>query len=562
MDLVYKNGKLTSIQSRGNGEVGEDLTHLRDAISGIVPEFISTEIKGIMEIRGEVLMSKKMLEVLNTEKIKNGEKPFANTRNAAAGSLRLLDIEEVRQRQLIFVPHSFGIVEDENLKYVNHSELMTILQAEGFLSICDFLEWYSTEPDTSFITQYINTLSDMRPVMEYDIDGVVLKLNDRYFYSELGYTAKFPRFAVAYKFTAMSATTTLRDIILQVGRTGVITPVAEFDPIELKGVIVTRATLHNENIIKNLQIGIGDTITVIRSGDVIPKIVDCMHTADKVFEIPDMCPVCNGPTTMTPDGTIRRCINPECPAILEQKLTHFASRDAFNIQGMGEKQIQMLIKEKILNSPVDFFTFDPKDLVNKEGIGEVLATKLFKNCQEAKTIAFANFIYALGIPDIGITTAKKLAAHFKDIHALMNASLEELKSLLGGEVAATSIYDFFTNENNISLLELLDEVGVRVKEETKEAINNLIQKDTKYVVLTGKFSIGTYEIPRRLLLKKMTQFGMEYQSNVTKKTSLVVLGKDYSPRKKEAAEKFNIDVMDVDTFLNLIGFTVEDVEYE
>ncbi len=543
ISLIYENGILVRGITRGDGKRGDDVTHNVKTIRSI-PLRIKEKRK--VEVRGEVFLSKEAFEKINREKELKGEPLFANPRNAAAGTMRLLDPKEVARRGLdIFVYYIFI---NDTEPFDTHYENLKFLKALGF----------KVNPNSRLnknINEVINFCKEWEPKREeldYDVDGIVVKVNDINLQKKLGATSKFPKWAIAYKFPPKQVRTRIKDIIVQVGRTGAITPVAVLEPVEVAGSTVSRATLHNEDEIRRKDIRIGDWVWLVKSGDVIPKITGVIkerRTGDeKEFKMPEYCPSC-GAKLYKPEGeAIWRCPNVSCPAKLKGSILHFVSRDAMNIEGMGESLVQQLLDKKMLKDIADIYYLDPEKIEKLERMGKKSTENLMREIEKSKKNELYRLIYGLGIRLVGEYTAKLLASHFKSLDSLMNVGKEELTEINEiGEKVAESIVIFFNEERNLRVIEKLRKAGL-----------NFYQKKEKEPVLAkfqGLQFVFTGELDKysRSEAKKIVEsLGGRVSSSVSKKTDYVVVGKNPGS-KFEKAKSLGVKILNENEFLKLIG---------
>ncbi len=546
VSVRYENGILTLGATRGDGIRGEDVTANVRTIRNVPLKLFGDDIPEVIEVRGEVIMFKKDFEELNKERASKGEPLFANPRNAAAGSLRQLDPKITAQRKLHMI--AYGIGEVIGKTFEKHFEILKYLEKIGFkispeAAVC---------PDIEEAIRRCKYYTAHRNEYPFAADGVVIKVNDLKLQEKLGATSHEPRWAIAFKFPPEEAETIVRDIIVQVGRTGKLTPVAIFDPVELEGSVVSRATLHNEDQIKRLDIRIGDHIIVRKAGSVIPEVVKVLKEKrtgkEKPFTMPDRCPVCGGPVVRLPGEAATRCINASCPAQVKERIVHFVSREAMDIDSLGEKIINQLVEKGLIKDYADLYYLKKEDLLKLDRMGPILADKIIRNIQNSKNRPLANLIYALGIFQVGKHTAELLAKKFHSIDALMNATEEEIASIEGiGPITAKSIKDFFASEQNKKVIEKLKAAGVNMesKEETKE--ENLPLKGYK-IVFTGALKSMTRSEAKELVKK----LGAETPDSVSKKTTLVVVGEDPGS-KYEKALKLGIKTITEEEFLKMIG---------
>lgn len=548
--LRYKGGKLIGAATRGNGTIGEDVTNNVRTIKDI-PQYIPfTEDE--IEIRGEIYLTKADFFALNERREKMDEAPFANPRNAAAGSLRQLDASITAQRPLRFF--AYDLVSPILLK--THEETLLLLSAWGLPVNIDRQTCESVQIGEAFY----NDVVLRRSQIPYDIDGVVYKVNDLNLQRRLGYVSRSPRFAIAHKFKAEQAITRLNAITVQVGRTGILTPVAELDSINVGGVIVSRATLHNEDEINRKRLKIGDQVVVQRAGDVIPQIVKSLtdHHSFDIYELPQTCPICGSPTQRINGESARRCTGGfHCDAQVLGRLKHLVSKQAFDIEGLGEKNIDFLYSTKRIQRPADIFKLQINNgsllpgLENEEGWGTLSVNNLFQSIETAKTIELNRFIYALGIPQVGEVTAKILSKHYQSwekFWAMISHHKEfeeDLESLEGiGPLIAHEIISFFQNPLQIEwIAPLVDLVTIS----QDRSANNLKQPyNGKIIVFTGTLSTQGRQEAKDIA----ERLGFKVSSSVSSKTDYVVIGND--PGSKSAkAKELGLNILTEDEWLNL-----------
>ncbi len=551
VELVYENGVLTEALTRGDGEEGEVITEAIRTIRN-VPLTLRGHAPQRIEVRGEVLMAKADFDALNAKQRAQGEKIFANPRNAAAGSIRQLDTRITASRPLRFLAYGVGDIQiqsnDTRLQTTYHV-LMTTLYNFGFEIPPQGAPCRSLQE----VTTYCQTLLEKREQLRYEIDGVVIKLNDLQAQAALGYTARAPRFAVAWKFPAQEVSTRLLDICIQVGRTGVLTPVAELEPVNVGGVVVSRATLHNEDEIRRLDVRIGDTVLIRRAGDVIPEVLavrtELRNETMQPFIFPTACPVCDHAVRRTEGEAAWRCVNMSCPAVLRQSLKHFVSKAGLNVEGFGPRWIDLLVNSGRLQTPADLFTLTVEELLRYERMGVKLASNMVEALQEAKKQASLHrLIAALGVRHVGEQTARTLARHYHDLDALAVASREELEKLddIGGEVSS-AIVAFFTDSANMQMLHALRQYGLWPEHEQTDSVV------VKQGLLVGKrvlFS-GTLSMPRSTAQKLAEAAGAELATSINKKLDILVVGQ--APGSKlTKAQNLGITILDEIAFLQLV----------
>ena len=546
VSVRYENGILVQGATRGDGIRGEDVTHNVKTIRNVPLKLFGEEIPEVIEVRGEVIMFKKDFEELNKERERKGEPPFANPRNAAAGSLRQLDSHVTAQRKLHMIAYGIGEVKGKEFK--KHFEILKFLEKIGFrispeAAVC---------PDIQEAIKRCKYYTAHRDEYPFGADGVVIKVNDLSLQEKLGTTSHEPRWAIAFKFPPEEAETVVRDITVQVGRTGKLTPVAIFDPVELEGSTVSRATLHNEDQIKKLDIKVGDHVIVRKAGSVIPEVVRVVkekRTGKEIpFKMPDKCPVCGGPVVRLPGEAATRCINASCPAQVKERIVHFVSREAMDIDALGGKIIYQMVDKGLIKDYADLYYLKKKDLLKLERMGPVLAEKIINNIQGSKNRPLENLIYALGIFQVGKHTAELLANKFKSLEALMSAGEEEIALIEGiGPITAKSIKDFFSSEQNKKVIEKLRKAGVKTeKEKEGEEPENLPLKGEK-IVFTGALK----SMSRTEAKKTVRSLGADTPDTVSKKTTLVVAGEDPGS-KYEKAQKLGIKIIGEKEFIDIL----------
>ena len=549
LELVYERGRFAAALTRGDGEVGEVVTEAMRTVRNL-PRTLFGDAPDLLEVRGEVIFNRKDFQELNARQRKAGARTFANPRNAAAGSIRQLDTSVTASRPLRFLAYGFGEVEwGRATPWTTYAEVMERLREYGFETPPDGRLCLS--PDA--VEAYYTSLRDGgRERLAYEIDGVVMKLNDLEMQRRLGYTARAPRFSVAWKFPAQQATTELLDITIQVGRTGVLTPVAELHPVTVGGVVVSRATLHNEDEIINRDVRIGDRVIVQRAGDVIPEVVGAVlseRPADsKPFVFPHVCPACGEPAHRLEGEAAWRCVNMSCPAVIRQSLAHFVSKAGLDIGGVGGRWIELFISAGRVRTPADLFTLTVDELLHYERMGVKLASKFVDSLERARRGAtLQRFICALGIRHVGEQTARTLAAVYPDMDALRAASAEELQALpdIGPEVAS-SIRAFFEDEANLLLLTRLREQGLwPVTVEAPAAPSGVLRG--KRVLFTG-----TLSMPRSRAQQLAEQAGAELAGSVSRKLDLLVAGENPGS-KLEKARALGVRVLDEAGFAALLA---------
>ena len=514
VSLEYKNGKLIRGSTRGNGFVGEDVTANISTIESI-PKTLPTPIP-FLEVRGEVYMPTEVFLELTSIQEDNGEKPFKNPRNAAAGSLRQKNSEVTRQRKLdIFV---FNIQQINGIEITSHSQSLDFLKTLGF-PVSPSYKAFETADE---IISEIESIGNMRGKYGFDIDGAVVKVNNFTHRNELGTTAKYPKWAVAFKYPPEEKETVLRSIEINVGRTGALTPTAVFDSIILAGTSVSRAVLHNQDFITEKDIRIGDTIVVRKAGEIIPEVLKSVkHAEGSVpYFIPDRCPSCNSETLRSDDEAVIRCINPQCPAQLSRNIIHFASKSAMDIVGLGPAIIETLIENSLISSTADLYSLKPAQIENIEGLGKKSAQNLIESIEESKKKDLCALITALGIRHIGQKVSELICDKFPSMDEIISADYESICEIDGvGEEMAKSLTEFFSKEQSLSLIERLKDAGVNMTHQSKKQ-SNLFEGLT--FVLTGTLPTYTRDEASQIIVS----LGGKVSSSVSKKTSFVLAGED------------------------------------
>ncbi len=490
--LIYEYGRFIRGATRGDGQRGEDITGNLKTIKSIplVLDDIGLSIP-IMEVRGEVYMQRRAFEELNIQRQADGEMLFANPRNAAAGSVRLLDPRITAERPLDIFLYNISYIEGKSLE--THWESLQFLKSLGF-KVNPYTKKVSTIEE---VIDYCNEFMLRRDELDYEIDGMVIKVNSLAQQVELGSTTKSPRWAISFKFPAKQAISVIEDIIVQVGRTGALTPVAILSPTPLSGITITRATLHNEDEVKRKDIRIGDKVLIERAGDVIPAVVKVIKEErtgkEKVFKMPDKCPVCNSDVIKPEGEAVTRCINSSCPAQAKEHIRHFASRNAMDIDGLGNSIIEQLVDKGLIKNAVDLYFLEHAQIANLERMGDKSAQNLINAIFESKNRSLARLIFALGIRHIGERAAEILSEHYNSIDALASAKVEELENIYEiGPKVAQSIVQFFQQEGNIKMLEKLKSAGVKTSEERKA--DQELPLSGKTFVLTGTLHSMTRNI--------------------------------------------------------------------
>ncbi|NBT58910.1 NAD-dependent DNA ligase LigA, partial [bacterium] len=544
IELVYKNGGLVVAATRGDGETGEDVTENVKTIRSI-PLHLRGGFPDLLEVRGEIILLKEDFEKLNQERAKAGEPLFANPRNAAAGSIRQLDPKVAAKRKLDFFPH--GVASVKGLKAKTQMELLESFRSWGLKTHSLYKEVSSLEA----IEKFYKKVETDRDSLPYEIDGIVLKINSFKDQDELGFVARSPRWAVAYKFKAQEGVTKLNDVIFQVGRTGVITPVAVLEPVWVGGVEVKRAGLHNEDQIQALGLKIGDTVVVKRAGDVIPDVVSVIEKKrtgrEKSVVFPKKCPACSSGIHRAPGEAAHRCPNMACPARLAEGLKHFCSKRAMNIEGLGDKWIDLLLENKLIHHFSTLYDLDKETLMTLERQGERSAQKLVDSIQRSKDTTLDRFIFALGIPLVGERTAELLAIHFGSLKHFLDASDEDFAQVEEvGPTVTEKIREFLDEPKNRNEIERLLKKGVQPKWEASKAGTSGELKGLTFVI-TGTLP----SLSRDEAAQLIRQNGGKVTNSVSQKTDYLVVGEE-AGSKLEKARALGIRLLDEAALKNLI----------
>ena len=540
ISIKYEDGRLVSAATRGDGSVGEDVTENIKTIFSI-PKVLKDN--KTFEVRGEVYLPRKSFELLNSERESNNEVLFANPRNAAAGSLRQLDSKITAKRRLSAFIYSIvgddSIVSQENA--LNTAKEYNLPVNPNF-KLCKNIDE---------VIDYINYWTEHKKNLPYDIDGIVIKVNSYSTQEEVGYTQKSPRWATAYKFPEEELATKLLDVELSVGRTGIITPVAILDPIVISGSTVSKASLHNKDIIEELDIHIGDMVVVKKAGEIIPKVVRVIRElrteGSTKYTMPNTCPSCGQQTYTKENDPFTRCKNPDCPDQNIRRIIHFASRDALNIEGLGDKVVTTLYEKGIIAHTIDLFSLKREKLISLDRMGEKSVDNLLNAIENSKQNSLDKVIFALGILNVGKKAGKILAEKYLNLTNLMNATLDELVNLDDvGQITAESILDYLSDENNIKFINDLIKVGMNPQYEVQEVNTDNIFAG-KTVVLTGKL----VELTRNEAKEYLEKYGAKVTGSVTSKTDLVIAG-EKAGSKLAKAEQLGIRVINEEEFANMV----------
>lgn len=543
--LLYKNGTLETAATRGDGTTGEDITVNARTIHSIPLRLEYKPVPAVMEIRGEVYMERKDFEKINGEQLSAGLEPFANPRNAAAGSLRQKDPEITAKRRLRFFVHSYGKIE-AGPEPKTHWEYLGLCGKLG-LAVCPVRKLCKNiEEVISFYEEH----SSKRFTLPYEIDGLVVKVNDLRMQKILGFTAKSPRWAMAFKYPAQQATTKVKNVIYSVGRTGTVTPVAELEPVACAGVTISSSTLHNFDEVKRLGLKVGDTVVIERAGEVIPKVVKVVVSArtgkEKEVHPPEKCPSCGAAVFRDEEEVAYRCANPSCPAQLRGALLHFGSRNAMDIDGLGEVEVNRLLDEKLVSDFSGIYKLREENLIRK-GFKDKKAENLLKEIAESKKQPLSRLIYALGIRHVGEKMARTIVGRFKTMEAVMKAPLEELSRVQDvGPVIAEAVFNFFRQKEVIKLIGELKSAGLNFKE-PESAAGAGTEFSGKTFVFTGELK----SMPRSQAQEKVRELGGKDSSSVSAKTSYVVAGENPGS-KIEKARSLGVKILTEEEFLELI----------
>lgn len=546
MNLIYENGSLVQGLTRGDGRVGEDVTANVKTIHTI-PLYIENA-PPYMEVRGEVYMPRKSFIALNEERDEAGLMPFANCRNAAAGSLRQLDPHVTASRNLAFFAYALGDI--QGLEIHSQEELLKQLEAFHFQVNPNYRKWESIEG----VIKGVNDWEVKRHDLGYDTDGMVIKVNDFAQQNILGATVKDPKWAMAYKYPPEEAETKVERIIVTMGRTGVLTPSADLTPVHLAGTTVKRATLHNMDFIHEKDIRVGDHVMIYKAGEIIPEISTVLKDKrtgkEEIFEMPMTCPICGEPVHRIEGEAAYRCTNPNCGGVVREKLIHFASRDAMDIEGMGPSVVDSLLAARLVNDSGDFYRLKQEDIEQIERMGEKSAANLVAAINDSKGRGLAKLLFGLGIRFLGAKGAELITARFHTMDAVIAASIDEIQETEGiGKVIAKSLYDYLHDVKNLAVINKLKDAGVLMEEVAETPAGQAFAGEM--VVLTGKLSA----MGRREAGEIIKQQGGDTQSSITNKTTLVVAGADAGSKLEKARAK-NIPVINEEEFLRRAGAEV------
>ena len=552
INIRYENGKFKQATTRGDGVVGEDVTHNIRTLKSVPLKLFGSGWPEVLEVRGEVFMSKKVFNALNADCISRDEKPFANPRNAAAGTLRQLDPKIAAQRKLSLYLYGWGQISDDWSLPETYDQTIQTFKSWGLPINPDAQIVYGAEG----MSEYYNQMQSKRADLAYEIDGIVYKVNQLSTHKTLGFTAKAPRWAIARKFPAEEVWTDLLGIDIQVGRTGALTPVARLEPVAVGGVIVSNATLHNQDEIDRKDVRIGDKVIVRRAGDVIPEVVGpvlSQRTENVVkFTMPKTCPVCDSEVVKEVDKSVYRCTGGLfCPAQRKRALQHFVSRKAMDIVGLGDKLIVQLADTGLVKHPDDFYKLDVDTLANLERMATKSAQKVIDAIEKSKQTTLARFVFSLGIPEVGEVTAKNLANHFLSLEILEAATKEQLLEVDDvGEIVAQHIVTFFAQPHNQEVMNALISAGVHWRKPEQKTVDSSSIFADKVVVLTGTL----LQMSRTEAKQKLEQLGAKVTGSVSAKTDYVIAG-EKAGSKLTKAEALGISVLTEAEWIAMMGET-------
>lgn len=537
--LSYENGIFSLGATRGNGRIGEDVTKNLKTI-GSIPLKLKEEVD--LEIRGEVFIKKEDFEKLNERRLDEGKEAFANPRNAAAGSIRQLDPSIAASRPLSFLPYT--LISYEKLGISSHLKALNYIKKLGFKN-----NWYKKAKDIDEVIEICNEWIDKRDKIDHEIDGMVVKVNNFSLREKLGSTSKSPRWAIAFKFPAQKKTTTVKDIRISVGRTGALTPTAILEPVEVDGSTVSRATLHNEDELKRKDVRIGDKVLIQKAGDIIPEVIkvikDKRDGSEKEFEMPEKCPVCGSKAVREEGKAVLRCTNIACPAQRRESILHFVSRDAMNIDGIGESLVDQLLGNDLVEDYADLYFLKKEDLLPLERIAEKSANNILTAISESKDRTFNRLLYALGIRYVGQRTARLITDKYHSISSLAEAKEEDLININEiGPAIAESIVHFFTEEHNQKVIEKLRKAGVKLQKEVSTKESDFLT-DRRFV-----FTGGLSDYTRAEASEKVRNAGGRVTSSVSSQTDYVVVGENPGS-KLDKAQELGIEILDEEGFNNL-----------
>lgn len=544
VELIYHDGVLAMGATRGDGVNGENVTANIKTVRSIPLKLLGGPAPRILNVRGEVFMDREDFEQLNRKQIEAGEKPYANPRNLTAGSLKQLDPRITASRPLKFFTYGLGEIRGESIA----GQWDFLSRAKEWGLPVNELSRFCTRSEE--VSEYYSTILEKRNALPYEIDGIVVKLNDFSLQEQAGTRARSPRWAVAWKFPPHEERTRVLDIEVQVGRTGALTPVARLEPVRVGGVTVSSATLHNEDEIRKKDVRVGDYVFVRRAGDVIPEIVASIPEArsgkERIFKMPARCPVCGSGVVRHENEAITRCPNISCTAQVKERIRHYASREAMDIEGLGDKLVAQLVEKGLVQNVADLYCLRMEDLATLERMAEKSASNIIAAIRRSKRRTLARFLFALGIRNVGATVAEILVDHFGSLEGLMDAKAEELTEIEGvGPVIADEIERFFSNEENRRLVRRLLDAGIEFEREEAPKGARL---QGEVFVFTGALS----GFSRKEAEEEVKKLGAKTSSSVTKSTTCVVAG-EAAGSKLEKARKLGIKIIGVEEFLELIG---------
>ncbi|MBO4613794.1 MAG: NAD-dependent DNA ligase LigA [Bacteroidales bacterium] len=544
ISVKYENGQFVRAVTRGDGEKGDDVTENIRTVKSIPLSINSAELPDKFEIRGEIIMPHKSFDALNAERMEIGDTPFANCRNATSGSIKLINPKEVAKRGLDCY---FYYMMGRNLPAKTHYECMQVLRRAGF-KISDHVKLCHSLQE---IFDFIHYWDTERRNLPFDIDGIVLKVNSYAQQEMLGFTAKNPRWAIAYKFKAEQVSTRLLSIDYQVGRTGAITPVANLEPVQLAGTVVKRASLHNADQIALLDIRVGDMVYVEKGGEIIPKIVgvESHDVFSEKTQFITKCPECGAELVRVEGEAKHFCPNSNnCPPQIKGKIEHFVSRKAMNIETIGEETVALMYDAGLVHNIADLYDLTKEQVLKLDRMADKSAENIIKGIESSKQVPFERVVYALGIRHVGETMAKKLAFAMKDIETLSNATVEQLVAVGDiGEIIAQSIVDYFSNDDNVKIVARLIDAGLQFKVKEQEKLSSSL--DGMSVIISGTFT----HYSRDEIKKVIELHGGKNVSSISKNTDLFVTGENIGPAKLEKATKLNIKMVDEEEFRRMIG---------
>ena len=551
ISIIYKNGNLVKAITRGDGTQGEDVTNNVRTISSI-PLVLTGDYPENLEVRGEIMYSKSVFKELNQNREKQGLALFSNPRNSASGTLKLQDSSIVAKRKLDCFIYAV---------YLDNHKINSLFLQYNYLAQFGFKipsvedKYVEQVNDVSGIMNFINYWEERKEDLPFEIDGIVIKVNEIDIQKEIGNTSKSPRWAIAYKYKAVQVSTVLEDIVYQVGRTGAITPVANLKAVEISGTIVKRASVHNADQIEKLDLRINDIVFVEKGGEIIPKITGVDHSKRNAnsskFVFSSKCPECSSELVRDEGEAHHYCLNSNlCPPQIKGKIIHFIGRKQLNIDGIGQETIEQLYNEKLIENVADLFALKKQDLLPLERMAEKSAENIINGIQQSKSAPFHKVLFGLGIRYVGETVAKKLTSYFKDINQLRSSNFEELCSIEEvGDKIAESIVQYFSVDYNNKIIDLLLENGLNMTSDISENILKSTILENKKIVISGTFK----NISRDELKKAIEINGGKNSSSVSKSTDILIAGENMGPSKLEKAEKFKVSIMNENEFLNLIS---------